>query len=684
MMKLQMAALLGLSVLTAATADPPRGGGPRSFPQRLSRRFTASSGLPPGKVLRIRAEGGVVTVETEAGPRVLSGEAWVPGGTAIPAFPVSVQTDRLPAKTRVLGAATAPNGTVWVVTERGAYRAEGERYLPVSFPKLFRRGQPAVDPDALFTCVAVDGKGHVWLGTTAGLYATDGREWWNPVEGLPYPEVTCLALPPDGDLWVGTTEGVCRFARGAWQYYWGRRWLPDNRVNSIAVDSRGDAWIATDGGAARLYEVPTTLARKAAHYEAAIRERFDRRGWIERSLQLKAPGDPAAGWTPEVSQNEGLWSSIYLGAACFRYAVTKDPKDRALARRTMNAMLDLVRLCGYDGYPARAIVWKDEKVAGYSFDSASHILRPDGSRVPAWFPSRVDPNAMCKGDTSSEEVCGHTFAWQLYYDLVADAKEKKEIARVCREVMDHILKHDLTLTDPSGYRTVWGFWSPELLNDDPARLEERGLNSLEILTFLTVAEHITGGRKYRATRDELIREHHYLLNTVHTKPGIDWWQVNHSDDQLAFLMYHAILTVEQDPDVRRVLLQALERSWRFERPERSPFFNFVYGGLTGRPCDVDEARAWLLDYPWELVTWEVRNAHRQDVSLRTAPDARRARTPRETTRVLPPSERALMEWNSNPFEPDGGSPKGDGEKNGSAWLLPYWMGRYYGLIHADE
>lgn len=677
-----LASLLALS--GGSRAPEARGLGSQSFPQRTSRRFAAGSGLPAGKVLRVRVAEGGVTAQTEAGPYRLEGERWVAGGAAVPAVAEFVRREWLPANAQVLDAARGPDGTVWVVTDRGALRSEGAAYAPVAPPREYRFGQPMVEPVARVTCVAVDGKGQVWFGASAGVYATDGKNWWSPVAGLPCGEVTCLALSPDGDFWVGTTEGVCRFSRGAWQYYWGPRWLPGNRVNDIAADGSGGAWAATDGGVARLTSEPMTLARKAAHYEAAIRARFDRRGWIERSLLLKEPGNPAAGGTPEVSQNQGLWSSVYLAAASFRYAVTKETADRDRARRTMNAMLDLVRLCGYDGYPARAIVWKDEKVAGVDFQSPSHIHRPDGSRVPAWFASKVAPNALCKGDTSSEEVVGHTFGLQIYFDLVATPEEKREIARVYREMIDHLLKHDLTLQDPSGFRTVWGFWNPELVNDDPAHLEERGLNSLGMLAFLGLAEHFTGEPKYLARRDRLIREHHYLLNTLQTKPGIDWWRVNHSDDQMAFMTYHAILSVERDPEVRRVLLLALDRSWRAERPERSPFFNFVYGGLTGRPCDVDEAKAWLQEYPWELVTWPVRNSQRRDVTLRTAPNPERARTPRETTRVLPPSERALMEWNSNPFEPDGGDPGGVREKNGSPWLLPYWMGRYYGLIRAEE
>jgi hypothetical protein len=47
--------------------------------------------------------------------------------------------------------------------------------------------------------------------------------------------------------------------------------------------------------------------------------------------------------------------------------------------------------------------------------------------------------------------------------------------------------------------------------------------------------------------------------------------------------------------------------------------------------------------------------------------------------VLPADERHFDRWNRNPFLPDDGN-DGTVEDNGSAFLLPYWMGRYHGFI----
>jgi hypothetical protein len=48
--------------------------------------------------------------------------------------------------------------------------------------------------------------------------------------------------------------------------------------------------------------------------------------------------------------------------------------------------------------------------------------------------------------------------------------------------------------------------------------------------------------------------------------------------------------------------------------------------------------------------------------------------------IVPYSEREVMRWNGNPYRLDGGDPLGRREDDGTAFLLPYWMGRYHRLI----
>ena len=47
-----------------------------------------------------------------------------------------------------------------------------------------------------------------------------------------------------------------------------------------------------------------------------------------------------------------------------------------------------------------------------------------------------------RGETSSDEMTGHFFAYSIYYQLCADDAEKAAIRETVRKIMDHILDND--------------------------------------------------------------------------------------------------------------------------------------------------------------------------------------------------------------------------------------------------
>jgi hypothetical protein len=75
----------------------------------------------------------------------------------------------------------------------------------------------------------------------------------------------------------------------------------------------------------------------------------------------------------------------------------------------------------------------------------------------------------------------------------------------------------------------------------------------------------------------------------------------------------------------------------------------------------------------------VDNRQREDIKLVRRPIANVL----QTDRLLPPSERGIIRWDRNPWLAVSGN-GGHFESSGDYWLLPYWMGRYYGLITAAE
>lgn len=604
-----------------------------------------------------------------------------------------VPADRLPSGVKILSAAQSSQGDVWVLTDQGPFRSPEEggdgKYVPLEVgPRRPEPGQSPVSPFSQINQIVGDPLGHIWLATTRGVFICDGKQWRQPLnrrDGVPIDSVQCLHLAPNGDVWAGTREGAWRLRDGQYRYFWGKRWIPGNVVKEIWTDPKGKVWIDTDAGLGCIEEIPMTLARKAEHYDEITWTRHNRRGFIN-FIDLKVPGDPSKGYTFDVSDNDGLWNAVYIGAQSFRYAATKDPVAREHARTTLNALLDLERKSGIPGFPARAMATDEELKAGINGVNFDDKVWAPGVGAKVWYRSKTHPEIWCKGDTSSDEIDGHYFAWYVYHDLVADEAEKQEIAAVVRRVTDYIIKNNYTLVDHTGIKTRWGIWAPELINLDPFYYTLRPLNSLEILSFLKVAAHITGDSKYDDAYEELIKNHHYLINSLMMRRGTPghWASINHSDDELLYMVYYPLLILEKDPAHRRFLTASIARTWEYTngdeqpiRPEHSPFYNFIYGATTGRRCDVEESVETLRDWPWELIDWTTRNSHRDDVDAVPLPYSRRSNA--KLDRVLPASERSHGRWNHSPWLADDGS-DGRREHDGAAWAVAYWLGVYHGYI----
>ena len=69
------------------------------------------------------------------------------------------------------------------------------------------------------------------------------------------------------------------------------------------------------------------------------------------------------------------------------------------------------------------------------------------------------------------------------------------------------------------------------------------------------------------------------------------------------------------------------------------------------------------------------NSRREDVTLVRAPEFEQW----QTARWLPVDENSFFRWDDNPRVANRGA-GGHLESDGVFWMLPYWMGRYYGFI----
>ena len=494
---------------------------------------------------------------------------------------------------------------------------------------------------------------------------------------LPFTDVTTSARSNDGGIWVGSHRGLMFLAPGAnrWRVFHSRRWLPSDDIKGISVTDSGDVLVSTAAGLTRLTRRSTTLEQKMAEVGDMLSKHHVREGLVG-GIQLREPGNLAAGHKQYDDDNDGLWTSMYIAAEAFHYGTTGEATAKQNARRSLDALMFLERVTGIPGFAARTIV-------------------PGSDPKPThgeWHRS-ADDRWWWKGDTSSDELVGHYFAYSIYYSIAADEAEKAEIRPYVERITDHIIDHGWYYVGPPGVPTTWGVWAPEKLNHDIRRIGDRGLNSLEILSFLKVASQISDKPRYAEKAKELIEKHAYATNTVYQKNTWPAEMENHSDDELAFLSYYPLVIRERDEGLRRLYISSIQRTWMVERPEHSPLFNFIYAaGIqanrwhdpTKRPSeamiepvqyDRDDCVEWFRDVPADTVHWTINNSGRNDLGALMSNRFNRL----AGSTMLPPSERPFMKWNGDPYQLEGGS-GGSYRDDGTVILLPYWMGRYHRFI----
>ena len=436
--------------------------------------------------------------------------------------------------------------------------------------------------------VGFDPNGKLWFASPAGVGRLDGEKWslYTGDDGLPYNDFTTLGTGPDGVIWFGTRIGAIRFDRSVWSYRQGRRWLPDDDVRALAVSATGDAWFATGQGLGRIERRATSLAEKAAYFEASI-DKYHRRtpyGYIG-SVALPHPGE-LSHVIQHDDDNDGLWTGMYGAGECFAYAATHDPIAKKRAKAAFEALRFLSQVTqggehpAPKGFPARSIRSTSDPNPNVNESTERNRRRavrdPRDKVITLRWPKSADGKWYWKSDTSSDELDGHFFLYAAYYDLVAETEAEREpVRQVVADIAGHLLDHNFNLVDHDGKPTRWARFGPATLND-PAWSEERGLNSLSILSYLAVAEHVTGEKRFRDAFRYLAHDQAYVANLATPKLQFGPATGNQSDDEMAFMCYFNLLRYGTDADVHRAANASLRRYWSLEQPEQSPLFNYIF------------------------------------------------------------------------------------------------------------
>jgi len=512
----------------------------------------------------------------------------------------------------------------------------------------------------------------VVVGTNDGMLILDSESFneISPLNNkLPHPHITSIS-EIDGKLWFGSTKGA--FAQrkdGKYDYYASKRWLVDDRVIGISQGPDQSVLILTKKGLSKINFVEMTLAEKAEYFQKVQRLRHIRHGFSSEG-HLSRPGDPSSIVLGD-TDNDGLWTSMYLAGELFRYAATKSEDALQNAYEAFEAMERLTEISGIKGFPARTY-----EIDGYQ-SSDNNPDMPEDKKI---WRLTDDERWRWKSTTSSDESCGHFFVYALFAEIVPDEAWRDRAIHQIKIEMDHIIENDWYLVTWNGTITQWGKWNPDYVNSFPVNVGDRRLNSTLILAFLQTAYHFTGDNMYREKAYELMDQHGYFENTTRPASIIgyvdgqflsDSW--NHSDDEMYFLTVPGLVKYAFTEDLKQDYFKTSKSHWEIERSEKNPLWNFLYAMIGGTDYDLEESIWWLKEFPMDLISWSVDNSHRQDLT-RVEPNFRK----QEYTEVLPRDERP-MHLHNNAYRNKGGS-NGRREYPPYIYLMPYWAGRYVEAI----
>ena len=271
----------------------------------------------------------------------------------------------------------------------------------------------------------------ILIGTSRGIYFISPENWnLNKImDQLPCTQITSLKNIK-GSLWAGSSKGAFKLRDdGKFDYYASRRWLLDDHVIDISDGPGKSVLILSQKGLNQISFKLMTLESKAAFFQEIQRKRHIRYG-LESAVRLQVAGDLSTATLID-TDNDGLWTSMYLASELFRYAATGSIEAQQNAYEALVAMERLTTISGIPGFPART----------YEIDQFQRSNWNKNSNYGVWKKSK-NPDWVWKTTTSSDESCGHFFAYALFAEIIEEKEWRNRAIKLIKKQMDHIIENN--------------------------------------------------------------------------------------------------------------------------------------------------------------------------------------------------------------------------------------------------
>ncbi len=279
----------------------------------------AGGGLAPIPIFHQAAKTEVTALDPDG-----DGSMWV--GTVTGLVHVATDGTPLPLENKRQGGDNGPDkepvdglfrdrqGVLWVATEHGVFRLQGNRL------QSFAPGSTLATNRIL--SLFEDREGDLWIGTdSSGLNLLRDQKFttYTTSDGLSGNLVRCVFESPQGELWIGTDgAGLNRRTSTGFAHLGTADGLSSNVILSLAGGAGGDLWVGTPNGLNLLHREGQTQSIKKITSADGLPDDFIRSLFSDRDGSLwigtrHGLAHLAAGRFTSYSSMDGLGSD-FIGA----------------------------------------------------------------------------------------------------------------------------------------------------------------------------------------------------------------------------------------------------------------------------------------------------------------------------------------------------------------------------------
>jgi uncharacterized protein (TIGR03437 family) len=360
---------------------------------------------------------------------------------------------------------------------------------------------------------------------------------------------------------------------------------------------------------------------------AKIQARFLPFGTILEPIYASSTSNQIVDYTD--CGDSALWTGAYLAAEAFRYKVTQSADALNNVRGALAGLKALTDVTGNNRLARCMAMANSPYAASIASQEASNTINQN----PPWI--WVD-------NTSRDEVVGAFFGLGAAFDLVNDSTVQSDISALATRLIGFISGHEWTPNNDLGNTFV--------------------LRPEELQMLIVVARHVNPGIKVSGPLlvppIDVGAEFDVASNSSYFKFNLD------------DMTFYNLVRLNNDSSY----LHAYQIVRNYTASHQNAFFDMIDRALQG-PNSTRDAEAGMLLDQW--LSRPVRDPF-VDLTNTVSVCGTEACNP-VLVPLRPPTD---FLWQRDPFQLTGGG-SSTVESPGIDYILPYWMGRYYGVISPD-